>query len=307
MSGHVDNPLRGIGLNMLASIVFCTGDTIAKQLSGEVAVVQIVWTRYVVFALMALLITMQIRGRSFFVHRPLLQIARGICLVGSSLFFILGIRDIGLAEATTIGFIGPILVTLLSIPLLGEKVDAQRWAALGAGMLGVLIVLRPGAGTFQAEGLYRVVSAAFWAIGVILTRRMTATERAETTMFWSAISGLVVLTLIVPFHFVLPTPRQLTMQVAQGILSSVGQWFVILSLRMAPASTLAPFSYLSLLWMTIAGFLAFGVLPDQWTIVGAAIIVSSGLYTANRERKRAMMSTAVPVPVAVTSGRRPDR
>ena len=276
----MDNPLRGIGLSLLASMVFCMGDTIAKLLSGEVAVVQIVWTRYVVFALMALLITMQIHGSSFFVRVPSLQIARGLCLVGSSLFFILGIRDIGLAEATTIGFIGPVLVTLLSIPLLGERVDARRWFALAACMAGVLVVLRPGTGTFQPEGLYRVASAAFWAAGVILTRRMTATERAETTMFWSAVTGLAVLSVIVPFHFVRPTTWQLTLQVGQGVLSSLGQWLVILALRMTPASTLAPFSYVSLLWMSIAGFLAFGVLPDRWTIAGAAIIVASGLYTA---------------------------
>ncbi|HVZ10685.1 DMT family transporter [Rhodopila sp.] len=303
MSGHVDNPLRGIGLNLLASLVFCMGDTIAKQLSQEVAVVQIVWTRYVVFALMALLITTQIRGASFFVQRPGLQIARGLCLVGSSLFFILGIRDIGLAEATTIGFIGPILVTMLSIPLLKERVEPWRWLALAAGMTGVLIVLRPGAGTFQPEALYRVASAGFWAAGVILTRRMTATERAETTMFWSAITGLVVLSVLVPFQFAPPTSRQLSLQVCQGVLSSLGQWLVILSLRMAPASTLAPFSYVSLLWMTIAGFVVFSVLPDQWTVAGATIIVSSGLYGAQRERRR-MRLAHVPVPVALTVGGR---
>lgn len=116
-------------------------------------------------------------------------------------------------------------------------------------------------------------------------------------MFWSAVTGLVVLTVIVPFHFVPPTARQLSLQIAQGVLSSVGQWFVILSLRMAPASTLAPFSYLSLLWMTIAGFLAFGVLPDGWTIVGATIIVVSGLYTASRERRRSQARVPAPVPL----------
>ena len=286
MSGHIDQPLRGIGLNLLASIVFCVADTVAKKLSGELSIVQITWTRYIVFVGMAFLLTTRLSGASFYVRAPWLQLARGLCLVGSSLLFVLGIRDIGLAEATTIGFIGPILVTLLSVPLLKEQVDTRRWLALGAGMLGVLVVLRPGTGTFQPEGLYRVASAMFWALGVILTRRMTATERAETTMFWSAVSGLVVLTAVIPFHFVPPTALQLGLSVGQGILSSVGQWLVILSLRFAPVSTLAPYSYSQLLWMTIAGFLAFGALPDGWTLVGAAIIVASGLYTAQRERRR---------------------
>ena len=286
LSGHVDAPLRGIGLNLLASIIFCLADTIAKYLATEVSIVQITWTRYVVFVGMSFVLTTQVPGASFYVRLPWLQLARGMCLVCSSLFFVLGIRDVGLAEAATIGFIGPILVTFLSIPLLGEKVDARRWAALAAGMVGVLIVLRPGTGTFQPEGLYRVASATFWAVGVILTRRMTAVERAESTMFWSAVSGLIVLSVIIPFHFVQPTTPQLILSLAQGVLSSLGQWLVILSLRFTPASTLAPFSYIQLLWMTIAGFLAFGALPDEWTLAGAGIIVASGLYTAQRERRR---------------------
>ena len=286
MSGYVDQPLRGIGLNLLASIVFCAGDTIAKQLSGELAIVQIVWTRYTVFVAMALLLTTRMRGAPFRVRSPRLQFARGVCQVGSALFFILGIRDVGLAEAATIGFIGPILVTLLAIPMLGERVDARRWFALAAGMAGVLCVLRPGTGTFHPEGLYRVVSAAFWAVGQLLTRRMVAHERPETTMFWTAFTGLVVLSAVVPFALVKPTGTQLALSVIQGFLSSCGQWLVIMSLRFAPVSTLAPYSYMQLLWMSIAGFAVFGVLPDHWTLVGAAIIVGSGLYTAQRERRR---------------------
>ncbi|MEJ0018470.1 MAG: DMT family transporter [Acetobacteraceae bacterium] len=286
MSGHVDNPWRGIGLNLAASVIFCAGDTIAKQLAGELAIVQIAWTRYVVFVVMALLLTTRISGASFYVRSPWMQVARGMCLVCSSLLFVLGIRDVGLAEAATIGFIGPILVTVLSIPLLGEKVGVSRWIALAGGMLGVIVVLRPGAGTFQPEGLYRVASALFWALGTILTRRMVAIERPETTMFWSAISGLIVLSAIIPFHFVSPTGRQVWLSLGQGVLSSVGQWMVILALRNAPVSTLAPYSYVQLLWMTLAGFLAFGALPDGWTVAGAAIIVATGLFTASRERRR---------------------
>ena len=152
MSGHINNPLRGIGLNLIASIIFCLADTIAKRLAGEVEIVQITWTRYVVFALMAFILTTQRGGASFFVHKPALQLARGLCLVCSSLLFVLGIRDVGLAEAATIGFVGPILVTVLSIPLLGETVDARRWFALAGGMAGVLVVLRPAAAPFTRRG-----------------------------------------------------------------------------------------------------------------------------------------------------------
>jgi drug/metabolite transporter (DMT)-like permease len=290
LSGHVDRPLYGIWLNLAAGVIFCTADAIAKKLAGELAVVQITWTRYIVFVLMALLLTTRIGGPTRRVHMLWRQAARGFCLVGSSLLFILGIRDVGLAEATTIGFVGPIMVTFLSIPLLGERVDARRWIALAGGMAGVVLALRPGTGTFQPEALYRVGSALFWSLGVILTRGMAATERAETTMFWSAAIGLIVLSAVIPFHFVMPTSAQLLLSVAQGVLSSLGQWLVILSLRHAAVSTLAPYSYVSLVWTTIAGYFAFGMLPDQWTWAGAAIIVVSGLYSVWRERRRAPVS-----------------
>jgi drug/metabolite transporter (DMT)-like permease len=183
----------------------------------------------------------------------------------------------------------------------------RRWLALSAGMLGVLVVLRPGTGTFHPEGLYRVASAAFWALGTILTRRMTATERPATTMFWSAVSGLVVLSVIIPFHLVRPSGMQVSLSVVQGVLSSLGQWLVILSLRHAPVSTLAPLSYTQLLWMTLAGALVFGVLPDGWTLLGAAVIVTSGLYTAWRERRggdaRVAETAAFRQPAGVPDGR----
>lgn len=294
MIGHVDRPLYAIALNLTASVIFCTADTIAKQLAEVLPIVQITWTRYIVFAVMALLLTTRRNGAPFHVGVVWRQLARGMCLVGSSLFFILGIRDVGLTEAATIGFIGPILVTFLSIPLLGEKVDARRWIALAGGMAGVLIVLRPGTGTFHPEGLYRVASALCWSLGVILTRRMAATERVETTMFWSAASGLVVLSAAIPFAFVKPTGMQLLLSLTQGTLSSTGQWLVILALRHAAVSTLAPYSYVQLLWTTIAGFLVFGTLPDQLTWVGAGVIVATGLYSAWRERRGVPVLQVVP-------------
>ncbi len=282
-----DDPIRGIVFYLVASVVFCVADTIAKSLSTSLPIVQITWMRYVVFTLFALTLTWRRSGPAFQVHNRYMQLGRGLCLVCSSTLFILGIRDIGLAEAATIGFLGPIMVTLLSIPLLGEVVGIRRWMALLAGMVGVLIVLRPGAGTFQPEGLYRVGSAMFWAVGLILTRKMAGTDRAETTMFWSALIGLIALTAMIPFVFAMPSPRQLVMALAQSILSSAGQWMVMQSLRFTPASTLAPFSYTQLIWSTIAGFLVFSAFPDEWTILGAMIIIGSGLYTAHRERLHA--------------------
>ena len=101
-------------------------------------------------------------------------------------------------------------------------------------------------------------------------------------MFWSAVSGLVVLSAVIPFHYETPTRMQLLLSAGQGVLSSMGQWLVILALRFTPVSTLAPYSYMQLLWTSIAGFLVFGTLPDGWTLVGAGVIVGCGLVAARR-------------------------
>jgi drug/metabolite transporter (DMT)-like permease len=173
--------------------------------------------------------------------------------------------------------------------LLGEVVGIRRWAAVAAGMIGVLVVMRPGTGAFQPAALFGVASSTCWAAGLIMTRRMAGTERTATTLLWSACTGFLVLSVALPFDFVRPNAAQLALALAQGMLSSVGQWLVVLAHRTAPASTLAPFSYGQLLWSVVAGFLVFAALPDQWTVLGAAIIIGSGLYTAHRERVRAGM------------------
>ena len=287
MTTHPDDPLRGIGLFLAATTLFAVADTIAKFLTAELPIVQINWMRYLIFAVMALLLSTRTSGHAFRVQRPWLQILRGCCVVSSSVLFIYGIREIPLAEAASIGFVAPLLITVLSIPLLGEVVGIRRWAAVFVGLIGVLVVMRPGTGAFQPAALLIVASACCWSLGLILTRKMAGTERAATTLLWSATTGLVVLSILMPFNFKMPTPGQLGLALVQGILSSVGQWMVIQAHRTAPASTLAPIIYVQLIWSTIAGYVVFAAFPDRWTMLGAAIIIASGLYTAHRERVRA--------------------
>lgn len=287
MPPNPDDPLRGIALFLAATTLFAIADTIAKFLTTELPIVQINWMRYLIFAAMALLLTTRTSGHAFRVHRPRLQLLRGMCVVSSSVLFIYGIREIPLAEAASIGFVAPLLITVLSIPLLGEVVGIRRWAAVVIGLIGVLVVMRPGTSAFQPAALLVVASACCWSLGLILTRKMAGTERAATTLFWSATTGLVVLSILLPFNFKLPTPAQLGLALVQGVLSSVGQWMVIQAHRTAPASTLAPIIYVQLIWSTIAGYLVFAAFPDGWTVLGATIIIASGLYTAHRERVRA--------------------
>ena len=192
-----------------------------------------------------------------------------------------------MAEAATISFISPLLTTLLSVPILGEVVGIRRWGAVVAGLAGVTVVMRPGMTGFQPAALFGVASSFCWSLALVITRRMSDTERTATTLLWSAGVGLLVLTVLLPFDASMPTAGQLALALVLGVLASTGQWIVVLAYRHAGASLLAPFSYTQLLWAIAAGWLVFGTLPDRWTLTGAAIIVASGVYTAHREQVRA--------------------
>jgi drug/metabolite transporter (DMT)-like permease len=278
-----DDPIKAIVLAVSATVLFGSSDTISKYLSGSLPIVEFIWIRYVLFLITAGCL---IRRRSILPRNPGLQVTRGVCVVGSSILFVYGVRQMTMAQATTISFLSPLLITILSIPLLGETVGPRRWAAVGVGMLGMLVVVRPGLGGFQPAALFGVASAFCWALALIITRKISNSDTPQTTVLWSAGIGTAVLSLILPFQAIWPTPKQLGLSLALGVLASGGQWVVILAHRIAPASLLAPFFYGQLLWVSVLGFLVFGNLPDTWTIVGATIIAASGLYTAHRERVR---------------------
>jgi drug/metabolite transporter (DMT)-like permease len=215
-----------------------------------------------------------------------LQIIRGVALLGSSLFFISGLRFLPIAEASATSFISPLFVTALSIVFLGERVGKRRWLATAVGLIGVLIILRPGSSAFHPAAFFPLVSALAWACTLIMTRMMSGREHAITTMAYSSIAGACILSALVPFVWVAPSWHDILFGILIGVSSTAGQWIVVLAFRYADASVLAPFSYTQLLWVGILGFLIFGEVPDVWTVTGAAIIVASGLYTAHRERVR---------------------
>lgn len=282
-----DDPLRGIALSVCATTVFAASDTTAKFLTASLPVVEIAWIRYIIFVIFAIWLARSPDPRALWPRNVTLQVIRGLCVVGSAVLFVFGVRSMQIAQASVISFISPLLITVLSIPLLGEVVGPRRWAATAAGMLGVVIVARPGTGGFQPAALFGVASSACWALALLITRKMANTERSSTTLLWSAVVGAIVLTTMLPFVFVWPKPWQWGLTLFIGIFATAGQWLVVLAHRLAPASVLAPFSYTQLIWATLAGWLVFNTLPDQWTLVGAAIIIASGLYTAHRERVRA--------------------
>ncbi len=287
-AAQADRLLPAILLVLASVALFSVGDVLAKLLRQSLPAAEIAWLRYLAFAALALALAG--RGRSaagLRPRRPGLQLLRGLTLLGSAVFFITGLAYLPVAEATAIVFVSPTFITALSVVFLGEVVRARRWAAVLAGFLGVLVVIRPGWGSVQAAALFPLASALCWAATIVITRKMGTAERAETTLLWSACTGLLVLTAIVPFGFVPPSPGQVGVGLALGLCSSLGQYLVILAYRRAAASALAPFSYAQMLSSTLLGYAAFGAVPDRATLLGAAVIVLSGLYTAHRERVRA--------------------
>lgn len=281
-------PMRAILLVVLGVAFLSCSDATAKYLARTLPPVEIVWLRYLVFT--ALVMPLALRGGSLRVlktTRPGLQVLRGLGMLGSALFFIMAMQHLPLAEAAAISFVSPAFVTVLSILLLGETVGIRRWAALLVGLAGVTIVIRPGADGFQPAVLLPVLTAFCWALGLVATRRMTVQESPLTTMVWSALTGLIVLTALLPLHAAWPTPWEMLLGVFIGLVYTAAQWLLILAYRQGEASVLAPFTYVQLIWSTALGFLVFGAVPDHWTFAGMGVIIASGVYTAHRERLRA--------------------
>ena len=204
-------------------------------------------------------------------------------MVGSALLFTLGLRFISVAEATAIYFVSPILITALAIPVLGERIGWRRWTAALIGLIGVLIVIRPGTGAFDSAALFPLLGATCWAGAAVVTRKLGTADRPVTTMVYSAVVGLLVLTALLPFNWVAPSSTEIGLGVCIGLLSTAGHWLVVLAYRDAHASLIAPYAYVQLIWAALLGYAVFGSLPDGFTLAGAAIIATSGLYTANRE------------------------
>jgi len=278
-----DTRLRGIVLFLVAISFFSGSDVLAKVVTESLPTIEVVWIRYCVFVILAFALIRAGGGR-FRVATPSRQIWRGLGLMGSGLCFVMSLQTLPMAEAATIGFTSPLLITLLSAPLLGERVGLRRWLAVAIGMVGVLVVVRPGAAAFDVGALWVVGSSLSWAVAIIITRRMSGAD-APSMLMWSALTGVVVLSFIVPFVFVMPSLHQLGLAVAVGVLATAGQYFMVLAYRHAAASVLAPFSYVQMLYAIVSGFLVFGALPDGLTLLGGGIVAVSGLWSAQNERR----------------------
>jgi drug/metabolite transporter (DMT)-like permease len=277
--------LTGIALICGTVLFFACLDTTAKYLNHYVDTVEVVWARYTGGFLLALIISNPVsRPALMATTRPWLQVGRSLLLLGSTLFNFLALRWLQLDQTTSIMFSTPFLVAIMSGPVLGEWVGWRRWCAIGVGFAGVLLVTRPGFGGISPAALLTVLSVICYAFYLITTRLLARTDSSETTLFYSNLVGVVLMSIIVPFIWSTPhDPLIIGLMVLSGALGSTGHYLLILAHRLAPPSVLAPFLYTQLIWVIALGFLVFGDLPNQWTLAGAAIVVASGLYLLHRE------------------------
>jgi drug/metabolite transporter (DMT)-like permease len=287
-----DQAWQGIALIVGSTLFFSCADAFAKALAATLPAIEIAWFRYVTFAVMMVPLVLARGGAAAFrSERVGLQVLRGFGMVGSALLFTIGLRFLPLADATATVFVSPIFITALSIVFLGEVVGWRRWTAAAVGLLGVLIVVRPATTAFQPAALFPLLAALSWAASVIATRKMSGSEHPVTTLAYSALVGTVLLTVLLPFGWAVPSWREIGLGLALGMVSTIGHGLVVLAYNRAGASMLAPFSYVQLIGSALVGFLAFAAIPDTWTLVGGALIAASGLYTAHRERVRSRIAS----------------
>lgn len=280
--------LAAIGLICAAVIFFSLLDCSAKWLSSEVSPLQVAFARYagsMVFVL-ALMNPWTMPG-VLRTRKPGLQAFRSMLLLGSTVLNFFALKYLQLAETVSIAFATPLLVALASGPLLGEWPGPRRLAAIGVGFVGVLVITRPGFAGMHPAAILCVLGSVCYALYSLTTRMLAAHDRPETTMIYSGVAGTVLIAPVVPLIWQMPqTPTGWLLLIATGAFGGFGHWLLILAHRLAPAIVLAPFTYSQIIWMLLLGWFVFDQLPDVWTFVGAAVVISSGLYLLYRERVR---------------------
>ncbi len=277
----------------LTSALFVVMDSIAKGLTESYPAHQITWARFSFHALFVVLFLNVKLGETLRTQRLGLQLLRSSFMLGTNLLFFAGLVWLGLAQSSAIMYVAPLVVTLLSMPILGEPVGWRRILSVTIGFTGALIIIRPGGETFQWAILLPFI-AAFCHAGYQLTTRLVArADNAMTTLAYTAAVGTVISSFGLLFGWRTPDLEGWIGFAAMGLVGCLSHFTFIKAFTAANAAVVAPFGYLSLLWATLLGFLLFGELPDTWTIVGALVIVASGLYILHRERTRKRRPVAV--------------
>ena len=276
--------MKAIILNASAWMIVPVMDAFAKHLSSSMDVLQITWARYfftVVFTLSLMLIFY--RKTLVWSKEPTLQLIRGLIFVFSTYLFFYAISEISLPKALTLAFVAPICVTALSPFFLNEKVGLKRWTAVSMGFIGTLIVIRPGFIEFNLATFAALGNGICYGFYLIITRKLSTSDNSLLTLLFSGVVGTIIISLFMPSVWVNPSVNQWIMMALIGFIASIAHLFIILSLKYADASKLAPLGYTEIITNIIISYYFFYELPDNWTYLGLFIIVLSGIYISHRE------------------------
>jgi len=277
--------VKAIFYNLLAWAILPFMDTIAKYLSSDLSFLQITWARYFFTVFFTLpFMFFFFRKNLTWSSQPKLQIFRGLTLFFANILFFYSISIISMAKALTLAFVAPLITTALSPIFLGEKVGFRRWAAVIIGFIGSLIVIRPGFIEFNLATIAALGTGFFYGIYLVITRKLHSSDSPLLTLLLTGVVGVLIGSFIVPVVWVNPTFDQWSLLALMGIFACLGHLFLILSLKYADASKLAPFGYFEIVTNVALGYYFFSDFPHYWTWVGLAIIICSGVYISLRER-----------------------
>lgn len=285
----LQKPLYGILLILCAGSLLATHDGVSKHLTHLYPLVMVIWARYAVqSAVMFVLFFPRMRWAIVRTRRPKLQLLRAISLLSISVLFIGGLRYIPLGEATAVMFLAPLIVTVLSAVLLNEKVSLGQWIAVSVGFLGVLLIVRPGGALFTPAILLPLSASFCFAVYQLLTRRLASTDHAVTSNFLSGLFGTVILTALLPGQYTLALPATDWIYIlVLGVLAMTAHMLLTMALKYSSAATLAPFTYMQIIFAGLIGYIAFAHVPDNLAILGVLVISCSGLTVAYLQHHRA--------------------
>jgi drug/metabolite transporter (DMT)-like permease len=276
--------MKSILLNISAWMLLPFMDGMAKHLSTEIHFIQVVWGRYFFMAILSLLITYFFFNHNLRWPKNLpIQLSRSLFLFLSTVFFFFSISKISLAEALTLSFVSPIIVTILSIFLLNEKVGVRRWIAVFLGFAGVIIVIRPGFNEINIATVAALGTGICYAFYIVSTRKLSSIDSPLLTLLFTGLSGVILISLVVPFFWTWLNFSQWLILISLASIGTVAHLLIILSLNFAEASKLAPLGYFEIVTNVLIGYYFFNDFPNKWIWLGLFLIISSGIYISIRE------------------------
>jgi drug/metabolite transporter (DMT)-like permease len=262
-------------------------DGFAKYLSPRYSPWQLTWCRFFVHLVVLLpILFLKFDRRELWPRQPVLQIARGAFLMLATALFFAALARIPLADALALLFCYPFLVALLSPWLLGERFELRLWAAVVVGLVGILVILRPGFVAFDWGSLLAIAAGFAYSLYFIATRKLSSTAPPLVTLAYTAVFGAVALSALAPTFWVPPRAADLPYMAGIGLAAALGHYLLILAFERAPASVLAPLGYSEIVMAVLIGYFGFGDLPDRWTWLGIGIVVASGSYVLLREQRQ---------------------